>query len=116
MGKFLSMINNINPKKDSDGFLLDPTHWNISIAKIIADEFSMELEIEHWIIIEYIRKYFEQYQKVPELRHLLKSFKEKYGEEKSSRKYIYKLFPYGDGQQACKIAGMRQPKKLWLDM
>ena len=55
MGKFLSMINNINPKKDSDGFLLDPTHWNISIAKIIADEFSMELEIEHWIIIPYCR-------------------------------------------------------------
>jgi len=35
---------------------------------------------------------------------------------KSTRRYIYKLFPYGYGQQACKIAGMRQPKKLWLDM
>jgi tRNA 2-thiouridine synthesizing protein E len=32
------------------------------------------------------------------------------------RKYIYNLFPYGYGQQACKIAGMREPKKLWLDL
>jgi len=24
------------------------------------------------------------------------------------------MFPYGYGQQACKIAGMRVPLKLWL--
>jgi tRNA 2-thiouridine synthesizing protein E len=46
----------------------------------------------------------------------LKDFKISYGIEKSTRRYIYELFPYGYGQQACKIAGMRQPKKLWLDM
>ena len=48
--------------------------------------------------------------------HFIAAFKNKYGVEKSSRKYVYDLFPYGYGQQACKIAGMRQPKKLWLDM
>ena len=53
---------------------------------------------------------------MPELRQLLRFFETNYGKEKSSRKYIYKLFPYGYGQQACKIAGMRQPKKLWLDV
>jgi len=26
------------------------------------------------------------------------------------------LFLYGDGQQACKIAGMRKPLKLLLDL
>lgn len=26
------------------------------------------------------------------------------------------IFPYGYGQQVCKIAGMRKPLKLMLDM
>ena len=102
--------------KDSDGFLLDPSEWNQEVAKTMAKEFNSPLNQDHWIVITYIRDYFDQYQKVPELRYLLKDFKISYGIEKSTRKYIYDLFPYGYGQQACKIAGMRQPKKLWLDM
>ena len=110
------MTNISNPEKDSDGFLLNQSDWNIPLAETIAEEFNIPLEKEHWIVIEFIRYHFDKHQKVPELRELLKSFKKEYGENKSTRKYIYKLFPYGYGQQACKIAGMRQPKKLWLDM
>jgi len=103
-------------EKDSDGFLIDPSAWNHEVADALAQEFDTKLTKEHWLIVTYIREYFDKHQKVPELRHLLKYFKNKYGVEKSSRKYVYDLFPYGYGQQACKIAGMRQPKKLWLDM
>jgi tRNA 2-thiouridine synthesizing protein E len=103
-------------EKDSDGFLIDPSVWNHKVADALAQEFDTSLTKEHWLIVTYIREYFDKHQKVPELRHLLKDFKNKYGVEKSSRKYVYDLFPYGYGQQACKIAGMRQPKKLWLDM
>ena len=105
-----------NLAKDSDGFLLDPSEWNHEVADVLAEEFNTTLTEEHWLIVMYIREYFDEHQKVPELRHLLKYFENKYGVEKSSRKYVYNLFPYGYGQQACKIAGMRQPKKLWLDM
>ena len=102
--------------KDSDGFLLDPSDWDHEIATMLAKEFNVVLTDEHWDVIKYIRSYFDTHQKVPELRELLKNFKQKYGENKSTRKYIYTLFPYGYGQQACKISGMRQPKKLWLDL
>ena len=105
-----------NLAKDSDGFLLDPSEWNHEVADALAEEFNTTLTEEHWLIVMYIREYFDEHQKVPELRHLLKYFEKKYGVEKSTRKYVYNLFPYGYGQQACKIAGMRQPKKLWLDM
>ena len=46
----------------------------------------------------------------------LKSMKLTMGEAKATRKFVYTLFPYGYGQQGCLIAGMRQPKKLWLDL
>ena len=53
---------------------------------------------------------------VPELRTSLKILKQSIGVEKATRKYIYALFSYGYGQQACKIADMRLPRKLWLDV
>ena len=75
------MTNISNVEKDNDGFLLDPSDWNTLLAETIAEEFDIPLEKEHWIVIEFIRYYFDKYQKVPELRELLKSFKKEYGEK-----------------------------------
>ena len=64
----------------------------------------------------YVRHYFETNQSVPEARTLLKHMKQIWGVERATRKYLYQLFPWGYGQQACKIAGMRKPRKLMLDV
>jgi len=66
--------------------------------------------------VQYVRDNFEQRQSVPEARHVLKYLQEQLGRDKATRKYLYSLFPYGYGQQACKIAGMRKPRKLMLDV
>ena len=47
---------------------------------------------------------------------VLREPRKRHGKEKATRKYIYSMFPYGYGQQACKIAGMRVPLKLLLDL
>ena len=71
---------------------------------------------EHWEVVNYIRHQFETNCSVPELRFFLKYLRNNYGHEKATRRYVYDLFPYGYGQQACKIAGMRKPRKLMLDV
>ena len=76
----------------------------------------MELTDKHWEIIILIRQLFDETQRVPELRTIIKNLRIDNTIDDVDRKYIYKLFPYGHGQQACKIAGMREPKKLWLDL
>ncbi|MGD8875996.1 MAG: TusE/DsrC/DsvC family sulfur relay protein, partial [Gammaproteobacteria bacterium] len=53
---------------------------------------------------------------VPEARTLLKHLQTEWGKDKATRRYLYQLFPRGYGQQACKIAGMRKPRKLMLDV
>lgn len=53
---------------------------------------------------------------MPEARHALKAMQTAPGGDKATRKCLYQLFPYGYGQQACKIAGMRKPLKLMLDV
>ena len=109
-------INGNTIETDDEGFLVDPTDWNRDVAQAIADELNIEMEESHWEVVEWVRAYYEQNQIVPEARHLLKALRERHGKERASRRYLYQLFPYGYGQQACRIAGTRKPLKLMLDV
>jgi tRNA 2-thiouridine synthesizing protein E len=101
---------------DNEGYLLDTSNWSPEIAAVMARGQDMELTGERLEIVHFVRNHFEERECIPELRTLLKALREKHGKEKATRKYVYKLFPYGYGQQACKIAGMRKPLKLLLDL
>ena len=103
-------------QRDEEGFLLDASEWREDFIEPIATEMDITLSEEHMEIIRYIRSYYEQNRTVPEARTLLKYLKEHWGEAKATRRYLYQLFPYGYGQQACKIAGMTKPRKLMLDV
>jgi tRNA 2-thiouridine synthesizing protein E len=102
--------------RDNEGFLLDPSDWSIDLAQAIALEENITLSDDHWLVINFVRSYYEQQQSVPEARHVLKLLKQSLDAERGTRRYLYQLFPYGYGQQACKIAGMRKPLKLMLDV
>ena len=101
---------------DNEGFLLDPSDWSEALAEEIASREEVPLSADRWTVVRFVREYFEFRQSVPEARYALKAMREQLGAEKATRKYLYQLFPYGYGQQACKIAGMRKPLKLMLDM
>jgi TusE/DsrC/DsvC family sulfur relay protein len=101
---------------DEEGFLLDPHDWNESLARHIADSEKLDLTEPRWAVVRYVREHFESHGQVPEARQVLKELGKHFGQEKATRKFLYELFPYGYGQQACKIAGMRKPRKLMLDV
>ncbi len=101
---------------DEEGYLLDPTMWDNQVAEQLAEQLSLEMNEDRWQIINIVREYYETTTCVPELRKVLKSLKEQSGKDKATRKHVYYLFPYGYGQMACKIAGMRKPLKVLLDL
>ncbi len=105
-----------NIEKDNEGYLLDPQDWDKQLAIQIAEHEGIDLSDHHWIIIKFIREFYESYQSVPELRKTLTHLRDAIGKDLATRKFVYNLFPYGYGQQACKIAGMRKPLKLMLDV
>jgi TusE/DsrC/DsvC family sulfur relay protein len=109
-------MNQAVVKTDNEGFMLHPEEWNEDIALSIAEDLGLEMNDQRWEIVHIIREHYELCQAVPEARTLLKKLRERHGVETATRKYIYELFPYGYGQQACKIAGMRKPLKLMLDV
>jgi len=109
-------IENNMPETDEEGFLLDPTEWSPALAEVIAENEGLPLNDERWLVVHFVREQFESRQSVPEARAVLKYLQEELGPDNATRKYLYMLFPYGYGQQACKIAGMRKPRKLMLDV
>jgi TusE/DsrC/DsvC family sulfur relay protein len=102
--------------RDEEGFLLDAHDWHPGLIEAFAAEDGLELTPERCEIIHYIRVYFEENLSVPEARTLLKHLHITWGKVKATRRYLYQLFPRGYGQQACKFAGMRKPRKLMLDV
>ena len=109
-------LNGTDIEIDDEGYLLNPADWSPELAELLADSIDLELTEERLEIISFVREHFEERECIPELRTLLKALRDRHGKETATRKYVYELFPYGYGQQACKIAGMRKPLKLLLDL
>ena len=109
-------VNGRTVETDNEGFLLDPDDWNQSLAEVIAAHEKIEMTENHWQVIKMVREHLEYSQCVPEARILLRTLAAEIGKKKATRRYLYDLFPYGYGQQACKIAGTRKPLKLMLDV
>ena len=109
-------VNGVAIALDHEGYLLDPAQWNVDVARALAKIEDIELTDDVWEVVQFVREYYEEHKAVPEHRLLLRELKLRHGKEKATRKYVYNMFPYGYGQQACKIAGMRVPLKLLLDL
>jgi tRNA 2-thiouridine synthesizing protein E len=101
---------------DHLGYLLDPDDWDERVAEAIAAEEGIELSEHHWAVIRLVRAGFERNQTVPEARTLLKDMRAEMGNGFASRRYLHRLFPYGYGPQVCRIAGMKMPRKVMLDV
>lgn len=109
-------VNGVSLETDNEGFLSDPAQWDLDVARTIARGEQLEMSDDHWTLVYFARSWFEDCHSVPQARHALKDLRLKLGKEQATRKYLYSLFPYGYGQQACKIAGMRKSLKLMLDI
>ncbi len=95
------------------GWLNNLDEWTEEIAVKIASEVEdiEELTEEHWDIINLSREAFEENRQVAEPRKFIKLMKAKFGKDRSSNKYLFKLFPKGGViKSANKVAGLPRPK------
>jgi TusE/DsrC/DsvC family sulfur relay protein len=94
---------------DEEGYITDISLWTRELAIKIAEEENIEMDEDHWEVVNFLRNYYEEYQIAPAIRVLIKAIKRTMGPEKGNSKYLYELFPYGPAKQACKIAGLPKP-------
>ncbi len=103
------IVNGETLKTTGDGFLVDLNDWNKQLAVKIASLNGLELSSQHWEIIYFIRKYYQQFKHLPNARGFTKAIRKEFGEEKGNSRYLHKLFPEGPLKYACKIAGLPKP-------
>ena len=109
-------LDSLMPERDNEGYLLDPGAWSRALAPLLAAEDGLTLSPVHWQVIDFIRAWYGDTESVPEARRVIQHLAEQGGDKRSAKQALYALFPHGYGQQACRIAGMRKPLKLMLDI
>jgi tRNA 2-thiouridine synthesizing protein E len=102
-------VNGKSLETDEEGYLSNLSDWEEGAATAMAEAEDIDLSDDHWEIINFLREYYESYQVAPAVRILTKAVGKKLGKDKGNSKYLYQLFPYGPGKQACKFAGLPKP-------
>ncbi len=102
-------INGKTFELDDEGYLQNREDWTIDFAKEMAKKDDQELTEAHIWVIEFLRKYYEEYYICPAVRVLNKQVGKQFGLDKANSKYMYGLFPYGPAKQACRYAGTPKP-------
>ncbi len=96
---------------DGHGYLTDPDDWSREFAEHVAKKEGVQLTPLHWEIIGFMRDYLEEHGIAADARFVLKYLAQRDGLNKHDAKMaMFDLFPYGYVKQACKIAGMKQPR------
>ena len=103
-------------ERDNEGYFCNPSDWSVPAMYALAGELDIPLDERHLAIIHFIREYFEQNDSVPQAQVALRHVHGEDMNRRASARLLSTLFPYGYGQQACKLAGMRKPLKLMLDV
>ncbi len=96
------------PSLDAEGYLIEPLHWTEAVARELARRDRIELTAEHWEVIRFVRRCYEERQVAPDARAVIRDIVQRQGA--GARNRLFELFPYGYPGQACRIAGMKRPR------
>jgi len=105
------VVEDIPYRVDEYGYLTDPDAWTPSFATAVAGDEGLTLTEAHWQVIAFMRSYLEERGIAADARFVMWNLAARNGVAKrEGRALLFQLFPYGYVKQACKIAGMRQPR------
>lgn len=97
-------IAGVTVEIDENGYMTDHTAWTKAIAEVLAKEEGIdELTDRHYIVIDFMRKEYEENGTGPSIRKLNK-------QSGVNTKELYQLFPGGPAKKAALIAGIPKPQ------
>lgn len=89
---------------DNDGHIKNLADWNKAVVSEIAKaEGFDELNDRHWMVINYMQKFFKEKGESPSIRKISK-------ESGVSIKEFYSLFPKKPVKKAARISGLPKPR------
>lgn len=97
------------PPLDKHGHLLNISDWTPEVAQLLAACDDIELQDEHWELIDFVRSYHDDYDTAPGMRLLVAAVKRRLGPDKASSRYLYRLFADSPARQLACYAGLPKP-------
>lgn len=93
---------------DEEGYVLEP-NYSDEICTVIAANEGLELNDDHWQVINYLRDQYREHGQTPNFRNMLKDITDLMPQHDS--KTLYDLFPGtgGPAKQGARIAGLPKP-------
>jgi tRNA 2-thiouridine synthesizing protein E len=82
--------------------------WSKNIALELAAKEGITLTPAHWEVVDALRNHYQEYGPDASARSLLQCMEAEFGDN-GGKQYLYKLFPRGPVNQACRIAGLPLP-------
>lgn len=96
---------------DSEGYLVDPADWSEDFARAQAALEGLILGAEHWEVIRFLRARFAKQGTQATVRDMIAHFRQVWGRERGSNRYLHQLFPRGGPQkQGNRLAGLLRIK------
>lgn len=93
---------------DSEGYLVDPDDWTAAVTEHMAEIDGLELVDDHWLLIDFLNRFYTEFQVAPELPVLARNLCKDQNDCRWTRRYIKQLFPNG-AKTACRYAGLPAP-------
>jgi tRNA 2-thiouridine synthesizing protein E len=92
---------------DEERYLVNLCDWSPAVCAALAKiDDGLELSYRHWMVIAFLRVYYDEYQIAPAVRVLTKAIGKALGEEWGTSRHLYELFIYGPAKQANRYTGL----------
>ncbi len=96
---------------DDEGYLLDSADWDHALYSMMAESDGIVLADDHWIAINFLRDFYQEYGIAPELYLMQRALCKREGDCRWDRQYLRQLFPLHGARDACRYAGLPKPIK-----
>ncbi len=94
------MLETLDVTFDEYGFMTDPKQWNREVAESIASDLGIELEEEHWKVLDFYRVHYLEHGAMTPMEHICHALK-------LDKHCVRRLFR--GPEEAWKIAGLPDP-------
>ncbi|MET0008299.1 MAG: TusE/DsrC/DsvC family sulfur relay protein [Candidatus Thiodiazotropha sp. 6PLUC9] len=93
---------------DKDGYLINPDDWSPAVTEALAEADGVELTEEHWLLIDFLHRFYAEYGIAPEMPILTRNLCKDKDDCHWTKRYIETLFS-GGAKMACRYAGLSRP-------
>lgn len=101
------VLNGQELEVDDDGFLLE-ADFSDEIVPVIAAAENITLTDEHWQVINFMRRKFQEEGQTPNFRNMVAELTDE-DDSVDWKKRLYDLFPLQPNRQSAKVAGLTKP-------